>query len=87
MTTPPRQPQRLTKAQLFDMASSKNPDDRKRAFQIYQAWIQAAHKLPFQDRLTAVERNMLSQVFAANKQQSIRQPPGRRPTGPTSRPR
>lgn len=58
---------RITKNELLTMAQSRNPEDRKRAFKLYQAWIRAAPTLPFQDQLNATERHLLNQVFSQQK--------------------
>lgn len=56
---------RITKSELFAMANSNNADDRKRAFKIYQTWIKAAPTMSFQDRITATEKHLLTQVFTS----------------------
>lgn len=58
---------RITKNELFTMAQSRSPEDRKRAFKLYQAWIKAAPDLPFQDQLNTTERYLLNQVFTQQK--------------------
>jgi hypothetical protein len=58
---------RITKNELLTMAQSRNPEDRKRAFKIYQTWIKAESSLPFQDRLNSTERYLLNQVFVQQK--------------------
>ena len=55
----------ITKKELVDLANSKNPEERKRAFKLYQAWIKAAPKLNYKDRLTMVERKVLTQIFTS----------------------
>ena len=57
---------RITKGELMTLANSKNPDERKRAFKLFQAWVKAAPNLNFQDQLNLTERKLLTQVFASN---------------------
>ena len=56
---------RITKDELLTMAQSRNPEERKRAFKLYQAWIKAAPTLSFQDQLNHTERYLLNQAFSA----------------------
>lgn len=58
---------RITKNELLTMANSRNPEDRKRAFKLYQAWVKAGPKLASQDQLNTTERHLLKQVFAQHK--------------------
>jgi hypothetical protein len=58
---------RITKNELFTMAQSRNPEDRKRAFKIYQTWLKANPDLPFQDQLNHTERYLLNRQFTQAK--------------------
>lgn len=62
----------ITKAELMDMARSKNPADRQRALELYQAWVKAAPKLDERDRLNATERMILSRLFENSAPRSRR---------------
>ena len=55
----------ITKKDLVDLANSKSPDERKRAFKMYQAWVKAAPKLHYKDRLNAIECDLLNRIFAS----------------------
>jgi hypothetical protein len=55
--------EKLTFRALQDMASSRNPDERKKAWALYQAWLKAAPQLAPDDRLNATQRNVLMQLF------------------------
>jgi len=54
---------KITKAELLILARSIKPADRKRAQEIYDAWVKAAPKLDERDRLNTVDRIMLRQAF------------------------
>jgi hypothetical protein len=58
---------RITKADLFNLAQSPKPDDSKRAFELYQAWVKAASNLEPQDRINSFERMLLDQIFKKPK--------------------
>jgi hypothetical protein len=57
----------ITKADLFNLAKSGKPEESKRAFEMYQAWLKAAPKLDPKDRITAIERMLLDQIFRPKK--------------------
>jgi hypothetical protein len=57
----------ITKTELMTLATSNNPAERKRALDLYLAWVKAAPKLPYKDRLTATERMLLVQIFNSKK--------------------
>jgi hypothetical protein len=57
----------MKKEDLFALAQSRNPEDRKRAFKIYQAWVKAESTLPAQERLNFTQRHLLNQIFTQQK--------------------
>jgi hypothetical protein len=56
---------RLTLADLVSAAAASDPEIRKQGYAAFQTWLKAAPKLKPQERLTAVERNMLAKLYAA----------------------
>lgn len=54
---------KLTFRDLLTAAQSADSNQRKRAFEAYQAWIKAAPQLSFNDRLSQTERHVLGQIF------------------------
>jgi hypothetical protein len=53
----------ITKAELFNLAKSPKPEESKRAFELYQAWLKAAPNLQPQQRISMMERMLLDQIF------------------------
>lgn len=70
---------RITVGELVTQAKG-SPDERKRAFQVYQSWIKNSPMLPDAQRLTQMERVILDQLFAQKGLSST-------PTGPQVRQR
>jgi hypothetical protein len=62
----------ITRSELIALAQSSNRDDRKRGYDIYQAWVKAGPSLPPTDRLTTTERMLLAQLFAVRRSESPR---------------
>ena len=54
---------KITYQDLTNMAKSGDQNERKRGFGMFQKWIKAAPELPSKDRLTQMEREVLSQLF------------------------
>lgn len=55
---------KVTYSDLLNMAKSNNPDERKRGFALFQAWMRSAPQLRSGERLTKMERDILQQIFA-----------------------
>lgn len=55
---------KLTYNELLTLAKSGDDVDRKRGWELFQAWVTAGPTLSFNDRLTEVERSILAQIFA-----------------------
>ena len=53
----------LTYGDLLNMAKSGDPNERKRGFGLFQAWVRTAPKLQSDERLTQMERDILKQLF------------------------
>lgn len=58
------QPQKVTFQDLVTLAKSADANDRKRGFDLFTIWVNAAPKLPPSDRLSQMERSILTQMFA-----------------------
>jgi ribosomal protein L17 len=55
---------KLTYGDLITLARSNNSNERRQAFEAFQAWIKIGPKLQPKDRLTTTERHVLNQLFA-----------------------
>lgn len=55
---------KLTYGDLLNMAKSGDPNERKRGFGLFQAWMRTAPQLQSAERLTQMERDILQQLFA-----------------------
>ena len=73
---------KLTYGDLLNMAKSNDPNERKRGFGLFQAWVRNAGKLQDHERLTQMERNVLQQLFA-QKGLGVKSSPGGLRSGPT----
>lgn len=54
---------RLTFSDLLVAAQSGDPNQRKYAYAAYQAWVRASAQIPASDRLTWMQRNVLTKIF------------------------
>lgn len=54
---------KITYQDLTNMAKSGDPNERKRGFGLFQAWVKAAPKLPATEQLTQMEREVIEQIF------------------------
>jgi hypothetical protein len=58
---------KVTYLELLKLAGSSNSTHRKLAFEAYQAWKKAEPKLKPDQRLNAVQRSVLEQMFASKE--------------------
>ena len=58
-----KKPQRLTFRDLIMAAQSRDATQRKQAYMAYQAWLKAAESIPSADRLTHMQRDVLTKIF------------------------
>jgi hypothetical protein len=54
---------KITYQDLTNMARSGDPNERKRGFGLFEAWVRVAPKLQNAERLTQMEREVLTQLF------------------------
>ena len=54
---------KLTVQDLTNMARSGDPNERKRGFGLFQSWIKMTPKLQDSEKLTQMERDILTQLF------------------------
>lgn len=54
---------KITYQDLTNMAKSGDPNERKRGFGLFEAWVRSAPKLQESERLTQMEREVLTQIF------------------------
>lgn len=73
MNTAPKK--KLMFSELLAMAQSPDANERKRAWQLFQAWQKAAPRIGIEDRLTDTQCNVLKQLF---KRSGFTQPPTRK---------
>jgi hypothetical protein len=69
---------RVTYADLITGATSKNLEERKRAYAIFQTWIKMAPRLAPDKQLTYTERDVLTKIFAQKGFGNQQQQPNRR---------
>lgn len=55
---------KLKYSDVLTLAKSGDDVERKRGWELYQAWIKASPTLSVNDRLTEMERSILAQIFA-----------------------
>jgi hypothetical protein len=53
----------ITYQDLTNMAKSSDANERKRGFGLFQAWIKKAPQLQDSEKLTQMERDILTQIF------------------------
>lgn len=59
-----RQPKRrLTFRDLIMAAQSNDATQRKHAYAAYRAWVEAAARIPSADRLTQMQRDVMTKIF------------------------
>jgi hypothetical protein len=54
---------KLTFRDLLTAANSRNPAERRQAFEAFQAWVKVGPKLESVDRLSESEKHVLNQIF------------------------
>lgn len=54
---------RITYQDLTDMARSGDPNERKRGFGLFEAWVKSNARLQDSEKLTQMEREILTQLF------------------------
>ena len=54
---------RLTFRDLIMAAQSNDATQRKQAYVAYQAWLKAADQIPSADRLTQMQRDVMTKIF------------------------